>query len=52
MATDASAALQPHLSRSAIPPQPPSGPEEAEAVLAPWIDPAEIAALRAAGTLR
>jgi len=25
--------------------------EEAEAVLAPWLEPAEIAALRAAGTL-
>ena len=34
-----------------IPPQPPSTPDEAEAVLAPWLDPAEIAALRAAGTL-
>jgi hypothetical protein len=34
-----------------IPPQPPSGPDEAEAALAPWLDPAEIAELRAAGTL-
>jgi len=34
-----------------IPPQPPSGLEEAETVLAPWPDPAEIVALRAAGTL-
>jgi len=34
-----------------IPPQPPGGPDEAEAALAPWLDPAEIAALRAAGTL-
>jgi alpha-methylacyl-CoA racemase len=33
-----------------IPPQPPSGPDEAERALAPWLDPAEIAALRAAGT--
>jgi len=34
-----------------IPPQPPRAPEEAEAVLAPWFEPAEIAALRAADTL-
>jgi alpha-methylacyl-CoA racemase len=36
-----------------IPPQPPSGPDEAEAeaALAPWLDTSEIAALRAAGTL-
>src|SRR5439155_4744535 len=34
-----------------IPPQPPSGPDEAETALAPWLDPSEIAALRAAGTL-
>jgi alpha-methylacyl-CoA racemase len=34
-----------------IPPQPPSAPDEAETVLAPWLDPAEIATLRAAGTL-
>ena len=34
-----------------IPPQP-SGPEQAEAALAAWLDPAEIAALKAAGTLR
>ena len=34
-----------------IPPQPPSGLEEAEAVLADWLDPREVAALRAAGTL-
>ena len=33
-----------------IPPQP-SGPEQAEAALAAWLDPAEIAALKAAGTL-
>ena len=33
-----------------IPPQP-SGPEQAEAALAAWLDPAEIAALQAAGTL-
>ena len=38
----------PHLP---IPPQPTS-PENAEAALAPWLDPAEIAALKAAGTLR
>jgi len=34
-----------------IPPQPPSGRDEAEAILADWLDPAEIAALRTAGTL-
>jgi alpha-methylacyl-CoA racemase len=34
-----------------IPPQPPSDPDGAEAALAPWLDPAEIPALRAAGTL-
>src|SRR5271169_3703493 len=34
-----------------IPPQP-SGPEQAEAALAAWLDPDEIAALKAAGTLR
>ena len=34
-----------------IPPQPPSRGAEAEAVLAAWLEPAEIAALRAAGTL-
>jgi alpha-methylacyl-CoA racemase len=33
-----------------IPPQP-TDPEYAEAALAPWLDPAEIAALKAAGTL-
>jgi len=34
-----------------IPPQPPISLDEAEAVLALWLDPAEIAALRGAGTL-
>ena len=34
-----------------IPLQPPSDPDDAEAALAPWLGPAEIAALRAAGTL-
>ena len=34
-----------------IPPQP-TGPEQAEAALAAWLDPAEIAALKTAGTLR
>ncbi len=34
-----------------IPPQPPSRGQEAEAALAGWLEPAEIAALRAAGTL-
>ena len=34
-----------------IPPQPPSGLDEADAILADWLEPAEIAALRAAGTL-
>src|ERR1700726_3441135 len=34
-----------------IPPQPPSPGDEAEATLAAWLEPAEIAALRAAGTL-
>src|SRR3984893_11833821 len=34
-----------------IPPQPPSSPDAAEAAPAPWLAPAEIAALRAAGTL-
>jgi hypothetical protein len=34
-----------------IPPQPPFSPKEAESVLAGWLDPVEIAALRAAGTL-
>src|SRR5207253_10893475 len=34
-----------------IPPQPPSRGDEAEAALAGWLEPAEIAALRAAGTL-
>jgi alpha-methylacyl-CoA racemase len=34
-----------------IPPQPPSRGDEAEATLAAWLEPAEIAALRAAGTL-
>ena len=34
-----------------IPPQPPSRGDEAEATLAGWLEPAEIAALRAAGTL-
>ena len=34
-----------------IPPQP-SGPEQATAALAPWLDPDEIAALKADGTLR
>lgn len=33
-----------------IPPQP-IGPDETEAALAPWLDPAEIAALKTAGTL-
>lgn len=33
-----------------IPPQP-TGPDEAEAALAPWLAPAEIAALKAAGTI-
>jgi alpha-methylacyl-CoA racemase len=33
-----------------IPPQP-TGPETADAALAPWLDPAEIAALKAAGIL-
>ncbi len=32
-------------------PPPPIGPEAAEAALAPWLDPAEIAALRDAGTI-
>jgi crotonobetainyl-CoA:carnitine CoA-transferase CaiB-like acyl-CoA transferase len=44
----------PRFSRSVaalpIPPQP-CRPEEAEAALGPWLDPAEIAALQAAGTL-
>ena len=44
----------PRFSRSVadlpIPPQP-CGPEEAEAALGPWLDPAEIAELKAAGTL-
>jgi alpha-methylacyl-CoA racemase len=34
-----------------IPPQP-SGPEQAEAALAAWLDSTEIGALKAAGTLR
>src|SRR5271156_2307699 len=34
-----------------IPPQP-SGPQQAEAALSAWLDPAEIAALKGAGTLR
>ena len=34
-----------------IPPQPASRGEEAGAALAGWLEPAEIAALRAAGTL-
>jgi alpha-methylacyl-CoA racemase len=34
-----------------IPPQPPSAPEDVEALLAEWLDPAEIAASRAAGTI-
>jgi alpha-methylacyl-CoA racemase len=34
-----------------IPPQPPARGDEAEAALAAWLEPAEIAALRAAGTL-
>jgi crotonobetainyl-CoA:carnitine CoA-transferase CaiB-like acyl-CoA transferase len=33
-----------------IPPQP-TGPEQAELALVPWLDPAEIAALKAAGTI-
>jgi crotonobetainyl-CoA:carnitine CoA-transferase CaiB-like acyl-CoA transferase len=33
-----------------IPPQSPSSPDETEAILAGWLDPAEIAALRASGT--
>ena len=45
----------PRFSRTApdlpIPPQPPSRGEEAEGALAAWLEPAEIAALRAAGTL-
>jgi crotonobetainyl-CoA:carnitine CoA-transferase CaiB-like acyl-CoA transferase len=45
----------PRFSRSVpdlpIPPQMPSGPDEAEVALAAWLEPAEIAALRAAGTL-
>ncbi len=45
----------PRFSRSVpdlpIPPQPPSGPDEAAAILAGWLQPDEIAALRAAGTL-
>jgi alpha-methylacyl-CoA racemase len=45
----------PRFSRSvaAVPIAPqPSGPEEAEAALGPWLDPAEVAALKTAGTLR
>ena len=34
-----------------IPPQPPGGLEEAESILADWLEPAEIAALRAAATI-
>ncbi|MBO0737468.1 MAG: CoA transferase [Alphaproteobacteria bacterium] len=34
-----------------IPPQPPSRGEDVQAALASWLEPAEIAALRAAGTL-
>ena len=44
----------PRFSRSvaAVPiPTPPCGPEEAEAALGPWLDPGEIAALKAAGML-
>jgi alpha-methylacyl-CoA racemase len=45
----------PRFSRSIpdlpIPPQPPSSRDEAEIALAAWFEPAEIAALRAAGTL-
>jgi crotonobetainyl-CoA:carnitine CoA-transferase CaiB-like acyl-CoA transferase len=44
----------PRFSRSvaALPIAPqPCGPEEAEAALGPWLDPPEIAALKAAGTL-
>lgn len=45
----------PRFSRSVpdvpIPPQPPSRGEGAEAALAGWLEPAEIAGLRAAGTL-
>jgi alpha-methylacyl-CoA racemase len=44
----------PRFSRSVtdlpIPPRP-CGPDEAEAALGPWLDPAEIAVLKAAGTL-
>jgi alpha-methylacyl-CoA racemase len=45
----------PRFSRSVpdqpIPPQAPSGGSEAESILADWLEPAEIAALRAAGRL-
>jgi alpha-methylacyl-CoA racemase len=45
----------PRFSRSVpdlpTPPQPPSRGEDAEGVLAPWLDPIEIRSLRAAGTL-
>ena len=34
-----------------IPPQPPCGLDEAKAILADWLEPAEIARLRAAGTI-
>jgi len=34
-----------------IPPQPPRGLDEADAILADWLDPVEIARLREAGTL-
>ena len=34
-----------------IPPQPPRPPSQSEAVLADWLEPAEIAELRAAGAL-
>ena len=45
----------PRFSRSVpdlpIPPQPPSSLDDAEIALAAWFEPAEIAALRAAGSL-
>jgi alpha-methylacyl-CoA racemase len=45
----------PRFSRSVpdlpIPPQPPIGLEEAESLLADWLDPAEIAALRSTGRI-
>jgi alpha-methylacyl-CoA racemase len=45
----------PRFSRSSpdlpIPPQPPCGLDEAEAILADWLEPAEIARLREASTI-